>query len=71
MDRPYLPSARFLTCRHPFPIGQLKFTWTANSYITCYPFMHSLFITLMMETVRTCETLVNFNMTTRRYIPED
>jgi hypothetical protein len=28
-------------------------------------------IALMMEAVRTSETLVNFNMTTRRYIPED
>jgi hypothetical protein len=26
---------------------------------------------LMMEAVRTSETSVNFNMTTRRYIPED
>jgi hypothetical protein len=25
----------------------------------------------MMEAVRTCETSVNFNVTTRRYIPED
>jgi hypothetical protein len=25
----------------------------------------------MMETVRTSETSVNFNVTTRRYIPED
>jgi hypothetical protein len=29
------------------------------------------FITLMMETVRTSETSVNFNVTTRRYILED
>jgi hypothetical protein len=28
-------------------------------------------IALMMEAVCTSETLVNFNMTTRRYIPED
>jgi hypothetical protein len=26
---------------------------------------------LMMEAVRTSETSVNFNVTTRRYIPED
>jgi hypothetical protein len=26
---------------------------------------------LMMEAVRTSETSVNFNMTTRRFIPED
>jgi hypothetical protein len=26
---------------------------------------------LMMEAVRTTETLVHFNVTTRRYIPED
>jgi hypothetical protein len=30
-----------------------------------------LFIALMMEAVRTSETSVNFNVTTRRYIPED
>jgi hypothetical protein len=29
------------------------------------------FIDLMMEAVRTSETSVNFNVTTRRYIPED
>jgi len=29
------------------------------------------FIALMMEAVRTSEMSVNFNMTTRRYIPED
>jgi hypothetical protein len=29
------------------------------------------FITLMMGTVRTSETLVNLNVTTRCYIPED
>jgi hypothetical protein len=28
-------------------------------------------ITLMMEAVRTSETSVNFNVITRRYIPED
>jgi hypothetical protein len=28
-------------------------------------------IALMMEVVRTSETSVNFNVTTRRYIPED
>jgi hypothetical protein len=28
-------------------------------------------IVLMMEAVRTSETSVNFNVTTRRYIPED
>jgi hypothetical protein len=28
-------------------------------------------IALMMEAVRISETFVNFNMTTRRYIPED
>jgi hypothetical protein len=30
----------------------------------------SIIIALMMEGVRTSETLVNFNVTTRRYIPE-
>jgi hypothetical protein len=68
---PHLPSARFLTYRHPFAIGQPKFTWSADSYITCYPFMHGLFIALMMEAVRTSETSVNFNVTTWPYIPED
>jgi hypothetical protein len=29
------------------------------------------FRALMMEAVRTSETSVNFNVTTRRYIPED
>jgi hypothetical protein len=33
--------------------------------------IHSSFIALMMEAVRTSETPVNFNVTTRRYIPED
>jgi hypothetical protein len=33
--------------------------------------MNESFIALMMEAVRTSETLVNFNVTTRRYIPED
>jgi hypothetical protein len=28
-------------------------------------------IALIMEAVRTSETSVNFNVTTRRYIPED
>jgi hypothetical protein len=39
-------------------------------YITRYPFARGLFIALMMEAVRTYETSVNFNVTTRRYIPE-
>jgi hypothetical protein len=30
-----------------------------------------IIIALMMEAVRTFETSVNFNMTTRRYIPEN
>jgi len=30
-----------------------------------------IIIALMMEAVRTSETSVNFNVTTRRYIPED
>jgi hypothetical protein len=61
---------RFLTYRHQFPIGQPKFTWTANSYITCYPLTHSLFIALMMNAVCTPEMSVNLNVTTWRYIPE-
>jgi hypothetical protein len=31
----------------------------------------SIIIALMVETVRTSELLVNFNVTTRRYIPQD
>jgi hypothetical protein len=31
----------------------------------------NVFIALMMEAVHTSETSVHFNMTTRRYIPED
>jgi hypothetical protein len=31
----------------------------------------SIFIALMMETVHTSETSVNFNVTTRHYIPEE
>jgi hypothetical protein len=31
----------------------------------------SIFIAMMMEAVRTSETSVSFNVTTRRYIPED
>jgi hypothetical protein len=31
----------------------------------------SAIIALMMEAVRTSKTSVNFNVTTRRYIPED
>jgi hypothetical protein len=63
--------ARFLTYRHPVPIVQPKFTWTADSYVTCYPFVHGLFIALMMEAASTSETPVNFHVTTQRYIPED
>jgi hypothetical protein len=63
---PGRPLAHFLTwLSHPFP------TWTADSYITSYPFAHSLFITLMMEAVRICETSLCFSVTTWHYIPED
>jgi hypothetical protein len=34
-------------------------------------FAPGLIIALMMEAARTSETSVNFNVTTRRYIPED
>jgi hypothetical protein len=73
MDPPphHLPLARFLTYRHPFPTSRHKFTWTTNTYATCYPFAHGLFITLMMEAVRTSEKSVNFNVTTRHYISGD
>jgi hypothetical protein len=70
--QPHLLLAHFFTYCHPFPIGQPEFTWSANSYITCYLSMHSLFIiTQMMEAVHTSETSVNFNVTTWCYIPED
>jgi hypothetical protein len=36
-----------------------------------YPFAYGLFIVVMMETILTPETSVNFNVTTQRYIPED
>jgi len=48
-----------------------SFTWTTDSYITCYPFARGLFISLMVEAVRTSETSVNFDVTTRHYFPED
>jgi hypothetical protein len=54
-----------------FPLVSTSFTWTANSSLTCNPFAHGLFIALMTEAVCTFETSVNFNVTTRRYIPED
>jgi hypothetical protein len=34
-------------------------------------FQRYILLPSMMETVRTSETSVNFNLTTRRYIPED
>jgi hypothetical protein len=42
-----------------------------DSYITCYPFAHGSLITLLMEAVRSSETLVNISLTTRQYIPEN
>jgi preprotein translocase subunit SecB len=36
-----------------------------------YPFARCSLIALMLEAVRTSETLVNINLTTRQYIPED
>jgi hypothetical protein len=32
---------------------------------------HGVFIALMMDAVRTSETSVNFNVTTRHYLPKD
>jgi hypothetical protein len=60
--------ARFLTYRHPFPIGQPS---PLDSYITSYLFAQGSFIALMMEAVRTSETSVDIYLTTRQYIPED
>jgi hypothetical protein len=42
-----------------------------DPYITCYPFARGSLIALMMKAVRTSETSVNINLTTRHYIPED
>jgi hypothetical protein len=36
-----------------------------------YIYIWMLLNALMMEVVRTSETSLNFNVTTRRYIPED
>jgi hypothetical protein len=49
--------------------GQVSLSPT-DSYISNNPFAWGLFIALMMETVRTSETSVYFNNTTRRHIPE-
>jgi hypothetical protein len=35
------------------------------------PYLETTLIALIMEAVRTSETLVNFNVTTQRYSPED
>jgi hypothetical protein len=43
----------------------------SNSYTTNCPFAHGLHIAMMIGAVLTSETSVNFNVTTRRYIPED
>jgi hypothetical protein len=37
----------------------------------CLNHQGDLFIALMIEAVRTCETSVHFNVTTQHYIPED
>jgi hypothetical protein len=39
-------------------------------YITCYPLARGLLIALILEALCTSETSVNFNVTTRRNIPE-
>jgi hypothetical protein len=52
------------------PLVCPSFTLTTDSYIPCYPFARDIFIALMMEAVRTSETSVYSNETTRRYIPE-
>jgi hypothetical protein len=44
--------------------------WTC-SYILAHFFARGLFIALMMDAVRTSETLVSFYQTMRCYIPED
>jgi hypothetical protein len=41
-----------------------------NSHTSSWFFMHDLFITLMMETVCTSETLIYFNRTTQPYTLE-
>jgi hypothetical protein len=64
----HLPLARFLTYRHPFPIGQPR---PLGSCITSYPFALGLLIALMMEATRFSETSVDIDLRTRQYIPED
>jgi hypothetical protein len=44
---------------------------TVNLYVEATLRCTRPFIDLMMEAVRSSETSVNFNVTTRRYIPED
>jgi hypothetical protein len=55
----------------PIPHCSTKVYLERDCYITCYPLAHGLFISLKMEAVHTSETSDNFNVTTRRYIPED
>jgi hypothetical protein len=64
---PHQPLAHFLADCHLFLVGLAKFllVWLISSK----PFIRSFFIALMMEAVRTCETLIYFSETTQHYIP--
>jgi hypothetical protein len=54
--------------RRPFPHWSAQLTLgTTDSYISSETSAHGLFITLVMETVRTSETSVYSNETARRY----
>jgi hypothetical protein len=60
--------AHFLTYHHPFPIGHPN---PLACYITSYLFALGSLIALMMEAAHTSETLVDIDLTTWQYIPED
>jgi hypothetical protein len=68
---PLLPLARFFASLSPIRhwYAQLSLGST-DSHTTSNPFVHGLFIALMMEAVGTTETSVYSNETTWRYIPE-
>jgi hypothetical protein len=56
---------------HPSPHWSVQVPLgPTDSYVTSEPFAGGLFITLMMEAVRTSGTSVYSNETTRRDIPE-
>jgi hypothetical protein len=52
------------------PLVCPSFTWTTDSYTTCYLLARGLFIDVMVEAVNISETSVYYKETTRRYIQE-